>query len=423
LTPSPVQPLDDLPASGIAADIRAPEPNRDMVDGRMPCAVVVPHDAAGVAAALAWASQRRLAVLIRGGGTKREWGRPPERLDLILDMSRLNRIVAHRHGDLTVSVEAGVRLGDLNGVLAARGQWLPLDPSFAAGATIGGLLATNDSGALRHRYGTPRDLVIGVELATADGQLAKAGGQVVKNVAGYDLSKVVSGSFGSLAAVVSATFKLLPVPQASASLVIRQLETGSVADVVRRLGDSGLEAIAFELHARRGPSGASTQCLLRFASVAAAVDTQVAEARAIIGSPADTDVVSGERERALWDYHARAAWSGPGAVVRASWLPAGVPDVLRVVEDLASDNDIEVVGRAAAGAGLMRLAGPLDRQVRAIERLRASQTIGNVAIVRGAVGLKARVDVWPPVPNAMLLASIKRQLDPHGTLGAGRGPL
>jgi glycolate oxidase FAD binding subunit len=418
-----VPPLDDLLASGITADVRAPEPGRDIVDGRMPGAVVVPHAASGVAAALAWASERRLAVLIRGGGTKTEWGRPPERLDLILDMSRLNRIVAHRHGDLTVSVEAGVRLGDLNGALAARGQWLPLDPSFAEGATIGGLLATNDSGPLRHRYGTPRDLVIGIELATADGRLAKAGGQVVKNVAGYDLSKVVSGSFGTLAAVVAATFKLLPVPQASASLVIRQPDTGSAADEVRRLADSSLEPIAFELHARRGPSGAATECLLRFASVAAAVEAQVAEARAIIGSSAELDVLTGERERTLWDRHARAAWSGPGAVVRASWRPADLPDVLHLLEDLASDADIELVGRVAAGAGLARIEGSLDRQVRAIERLRVSQTVGNVAIVRGAVGLKARVDVWPPLPNAALLASVKRELDPSGTLGAGRGPL
>jgi glycolate oxidase FAD binding subunit len=423
LTPSPVQPLDDLLASGIAADIRAPEPERDSVDGQRAGAVVVPHDAAGVAAALAWASERRLAVLIRGGGTKLGWGRPPSRIDLILDTSRLNRIVAHQHGDLTVTVEAGMRLAELNRALATHGQWLPLDPPFGEGATVGGLLATNDSGPLRQRYGTPRDLVIGIQVATADGQLARAGGQVVKNVAGYDLSKIVSGSFGSLAAVTSATFKLLPVPPASATLVVRQLETGSLSGVVTRLADSNLEPIAFELHAVRGPSARSAECRLRFASVAAAVDAQVGEARAIIGSSADVDVLSGARERALWDDHAAAAWNGPGAVVRASWLPADLPDVLRLVEDLASDGEIELVGRVAVGAGLMRIEGSLDRQVRAIERLRASQTVGNVAIVRGAVGLKARVDVWPPLPNAALLASVKREMDPHGTLGAGRGPL
>ena len=100
----------------------------------------------------------------------------------------------------------------------AHGQWLPLDPPFADAATIGGILATNDSGPLRHRYGTPRDLIIGVQLATTDGVLAKAGGQVVKNVAGYDLSKLVAGSFGSLAAIVSATFKLSPLPAASKTM-------------------------------------------------------------------------------------------------------------------------------------------------------------------------------------------------------------
>ena len=145
-------------------------------------------------------------------------GRTASRIDVILDMQRLNRILAHEHGDMTATIEAGASLRDVNVALALHGQMLPLDPPFADRATIGGLLATNDSGPLRHRYGTPRDLVIGVQLATTDGALAKAGGQVVKNVAGYDLSKLMTGSFGSLAAIVSATFKLAPRPAASKTM-------------------------------------------------------------------------------------------------------------------------------------------------------------------------------------------------------------
>src|SRR5499427_9566622 len=147
-------------------------------------------------------------------------------------MRGLRRVLAHEHGDMTATVEAGATLRDVNRALARHGQWLPLDPPRADRATIGGILATNDSGPLRHRYGTPRDLVIGVQLATTDGVLSKAGGRVVKNVAGYDLSKLVAGSFGSLAAIVSATFKLAPIPAASKTLRIDLSEGTRLAPIV-----------------------------------------------------------------------------------------------------------------------------------------------------------------------------------------------
>jgi FAD/FMN-containing dehydrogenase len=125
---------------------------------------------------------------------------------VVLSTLSLNRVVAHRHGDLTATVEAGARLDDVNRELARHGQWLPLDPPWSDRATIGGIVATNDAGPRRHRYGTPRDLIIGIEIARADGVRAKAGGIVVKNVAGYDLARLMTGSFGSLALITSATF-------------------------------------------------------------------------------------------------------------------------------------------------------------------------------------------------------------------------
>src|SRR4051812_49767352 len=150
-------------------------------------------------------------------------------------MGRLNRILAHEHGDMTATIEAGASLADVNRALAIHGQMLPLDPPFADRATIGGLLATNDSGPLRHRYGTPRDLVIGIKLATTDGVVTKAGGQVVKNVAGYDLSKLITGSFGSLAAIVNAPFKLAPIPPAAKTLRITPADAAAVGDIVQTM--------------------------------------------------------------------------------------------------------------------------------------------------------------------------------------------
>ena len=166
----------------------------------------------------------------------------------------------------------------MNRALGQRGQWLPLDPPFADRATIGGLLASNDSGPLRHRFGTPRDLVIGIRLATTDGVLSKAGGQVVKNVAGYDLAKLVTGSFGSLAAIVSATFKLSPLPAASKTILVDAPDVLALASIVREMMGSQLEPIAFEVVADVGPPsrGATPFTLmLRFASLPIVVDQQI----------------------------------------------------------------------------------------------------------------------------------------------------
>src|SRR5215213_7307338 len=203
--------------------------------------IVQPSTAHDVAAAMKRASDERLSTVIRGAGTKMEWGRTPSRVDLMLDMQRLNRVLDHQHGDLTATIEAGATLRDVNDALSRLGQGLPLDPPFAEQATIGGILATNDSGPLRHRYGAPRDLVIGVQLATTGGVLAKAGGQVVKNVAGYDLSKLVTGSFGSLAAIVSATFKLSPLPAASKTLTMTVADDSALGGIVREVMGSQLE--------------------------------------------------------------------------------------------------------------------------------------------------------------------------------------
>src|SRR5687767_2754078 len=190
----------------------------DRVDGEVPPQVAEPESPEAFAAALAYASKERLATVIRGGGSKIAWGRPPAAVDLVVSTQRLNRLIAHRHGDLTVTAQAGMTLRDLNVALSAERQWLPIDSAFHD-ATVGGIVATNDAGPSRHRNGTPRDLVIGITLALTDGRLVKAGGTVVKNVAGYDLGKLVSGSHGTLAGIADVTFKLVPIPASSATLV------------------------------------------------------------------------------------------------------------------------------------------------------------------------------------------------------------
>ena len=408
--------------------------------------IIEPSSAAEVAAALRRASDARQSIVIRGAGTKSGWGRPAARIDAVLDMRRLNRILAHEHGDMTATIEAGATLREVNEALARHGQMLPLDPPFADRATIGGLLATNDSGPLRHRYGTPRDLVIGIQLATTDGVLAKAGGQVVKNVAGYDLGKLVTGSFGSLAAIVSATFKLSPLPAASKTMTVAVADAAAAADVVRIMMASQLEPVAFELVSQRstqkplntqhndpaGSPGSALYVVIRFASLPAVVDAQIAQATAAL-KPCATEiqVLAGDAERALWDAHATAIWKEPGAIVRASWLPANIESVLSGLPRRSSPaasasggGSPVLVGRAAIGAGHIRFDGDTDMQAVAIGQLRSSPIFGNVVIVRGSDELKGLVDVWGSHGDRQpIFDSLKRAFDPHGVLNAGRGPL
>jgi len=392
--------------------------------------VIEAGTAEDLASALRQASELGHAIVIRGAGTKADWGRPPQRIDRTLCTRRLNRILAHEHGDLTATIEAGATLGDVNASLASAGQWLPLDPPFADRATIGGILATNDSGPLRQRFGTPRDLVIGVHLATADGVLARAGGRVVKNVAGYDLSKLVAGSFGSLAAIVSATFKLAPLPKTTKTLVATARDLDVLAQIVRDVTASQLEPIAFEMQTEN-VAAARTIVMLRFASTAAAVDAQIDSANGLASLEAATPaVVEGDDERARWREHSEGIWDAPGAVVRASWLPANVATAMRELQQIVKSRPAliagraSMIGRAGVGAGLIRVAGDASDQAELVEQMRRSSVFGNVIIVRGSPELKAIVDVWGPQGDReRLFASLKQALDPKGVLNAGRGPL
>ena len=387
---------------------------------------IEPETAEELAAALLRASDARQSIVIRGAGTKIDWGRPPQHVDAIVSTRALNRVLAHQHGDLTATIEAGATLREVNETLARHGQWLPLDPPFADRATIGGILATNDSGPLRHRFGTPRDLVIGVQLATTDGVLAKAGGQVVKNVAGYDLSKIISGSFGSLAAIVAATFKLAPLPEASMTVAIDRLHPEGLAAVTDAIAASQLEPVAFDVHIEQPASTAlpAIRCLIRFASFTGVVQAESANAAAQVARfhPSVT-VLKGEAEREAWARHARRPWEGPGSIVRLAWRPGEVNRTLAALMWPAGSPGFELAGRLGVGSGLLRVEGTDSDQRDAVGHLRGSEAFGNVVVVRAPLQLRTKEFVWGKLSNAALLSGLKRELDPAGTLGAQRGPV
>ncbi|MGH7322327.1 MAG: FAD-binding oxidoreductase, partial [Candidatus Rokuibacteriota bacterium] len=185
-----------------------------VVEGRVPRAVVFPATAEETARVVAAAASADVAVIPWGGGTQMGLGAPPRDGAVTIVTRRLARVVEHEPGDLTATVEAGLTMDALQQALGTKGQWLSLDPPFPSRATLGGVLATNASGPRRYLYGTARDLVIGIRVVNPAGALVRAGGKVVKNVAGYDLAKLYIGSLGTLGLIVDATLKLRPRPEA-----------------------------------------------------------------------------------------------------------------------------------------------------------------------------------------------------------------
>jgi glycolate oxidase FAD binding subunit len=400
------------------------------IDGVLPREIVEPASAEDVAAVLVSAATQRSSDVIRGGGAMMGWGRTRSSLDVVLSTTRLNAVVAHQHADLTATMQAGARLDEVNRILARHGQWLPIESAFDE-STIGGAIATNDSGPLRHRYGTPRDLLIGIRLALTDGRLIKAGGNVVKNVAGYDIGRLMTGSHGSLAAIVSATFKLSPLPGATQTLVATFERADALIAAVSAITSSQLEPAAVEIRigAPLGSGFSRTleryELLLKFESTPVALDTYVQRARALMPS-AGSQVVSSQSAVDLWREHIRAPWGSRGMVVKFSWLPTSLGAVLAFVDELRNTvADAELIGRAALGSGLLRIDADVLVQRNVIERMRSrSDIFRHVVVLRAEPPLKQQLDVWGPLGDAGSIgASVKQALDPHGILNAGRGPV
>lgn len=386
--------------------------------------IVVPDSAAAAARLLGAATEARRSVIIRGGGTKTTWGRAGV-ADMVLSTQGLSRIIAHEHADLTANVESGVTLAALNERLATRGQWLPVESAFDA-TTIGGMLAANDAGPLRHRYGTPRDLLIGMTLATTDGRLVKSGGNVVKNVAGYDLGKLVTGSLGSLAVIVSATFKLLPLPAAFGTQRFLFADRTAAAAAAALLAASQLEPIALDVRYHAPLSDQAVELLVRFGSTPAAVEAHMARAEHLLAAlrPTGAQRVVGQLDAALWRRHVRRPWEGTGTVARVSWLPAALAPVLGVLDDIRRRGvRVEFVGRSAVGAGILTLEADTPTVAGVLRTLRERfDVFGQLSVLRGDAAVKSSIEALGSTGTVgPLLAAIKHAFDPADTLNRGGG--
>lgn len=414
---------EELIADGAAhadvGELRAPVA-ADAVDGVQPRLVAEPVTADRLVATLGWAADLGLSVRVRGGGTKQQWGAVARPFDLLLSTARLDAVAEHRHGDLTATVEAGAPLADVNSALARHAQRLPLDPPWPARATIGGIVATNDSGPARYHHGAPRDLIIGCSIVLADGRAAKSGGIVVKNVAGYDLARLMTGSFGTLAVITSATFKLAPVAGSSRTVSIALDALEDAAPLIARLADAPLTPSALELE------WPPARLNVRFESVEAAVVQQAAEVVRLAGDSGRAGTLEGEAESRLWADYA-AGWNASGTLVKLATRPTELVPTLVRLRDACKRDAVEMAaaGRAALGVVEVRLGGSAAAQARVIEEVRESLPPGEgSAVMRQAEPeLRRLVDPWGPIGDALpIMRRIKAQLDPDGRLNPGGGP-
>jgi glycolate oxidase FAD binding subunit len=408
-----------------------PAPPGTAVDGVPVARVARPGSVAEAGQVLAAAAADGLAVAFVGGGSKLGLGNPPERVDLLVSTERLDQVLEHAAGDLVVRVQGGARLADLQAALAPAGQWLALDPPQLR-ATVGGVVAANASGPRRLRYGTVRDLIIGITVVLADGTVARAGGKVVKNVAGYDLAKLFCGSLGTLGLVAEATFRLHPLPAAAAVVTLEVDSPQRVGAAVGPLLRSALEPSAVEL---AWPDWQLPGRLtVVFEGIRPGVEAQAAACAELLGRVGTAAVAGpGETDAALDTLGVRP-FEKADVGVKVTCPPA---DLAAVLEDLrAGPSPWLGPVHAHAGTGVLWVAsdfgeGELEasggRMVPALAgavtaaRERLAALGGRLVLVKAPPELKRAVDAWGPAGDAVgLMRRVKERFDPDRRLSPGR---
>jgi glycolate oxidase FAD binding subunit len=389
----------------------------DRVANLLPRFVVEPGTEQELAVALAFANEAGLSVIPRGGGTKLDWGNPPRSADLLLSTARLNRILEHAWADLTVTVEAGCTLQFLQETLSKHGQRLAFDGLWPHRATIGGVLSTNDSGALRLRFGALRDLVIGVTLALADGTLASSGGKVVKNVAGYDLPKLSNGALGTLGVITRAVFRLHPLPHCVQTHSFSSESFAAMQDHIFAIQDSQLAHSALQIRHKLGDRPYADILL---EGTNAGIGSQESQLRAILG----LQKVENSSERA---WNARASlWSSASEsslVAKLGMLPAELAKTLERLNAIAISQNVQSqIVLQAIGITTLCLSGEPARLTEVVQQLRRDLQVhgGSLVILRRPKEL-VPLDAWGDPGDALsLMRAVKHQLDPQNTLNPGR---
>jgi glycolate oxidase FAD binding subunit len=386
-----------------------------LISGSAPQCIAYPQTIAELSEVLAAAAANRWRVLPCGSGSKLHWGGLTE-VDLIVSTARMNRLIDHAVGDLTVTAEAGMRIADLQTELAKGGQFLAIDPSYTPTATLGGIVATGDTGALRQRYGGIRDILIGLSLVRSDGAIAKAGGRVVKNVAGYDLMKLFTGSYGTLGVISQVSFRIYPLP-AAARTVMLQGDGEAIAQATQTLLASSLTPTAIALI----PSPDQISLLTRFQNLEVSVEqqsTQLLKLGEALGLSRKS--WSGTEEAEQWQRlqdQIEAPTSDVPITCKIGVLPSKAVETLVEINAIVPTTGCLYPG---SGLGTLRFA---HSSVQTLLNLRALCQVqgGFLTVLEAPPELKRSIDIWGYSGNALdLMKKIKHQFDPQNLLSPRR---
>ena len=425
----PAEPVP-APLAEACGQVRPATP-ADAAAGVTPSWVASPASVAEASAVMRAAAGLDLAVLPRGTGTRLAWGAPPRRCDLVVDTLRLDKVLEHEAGDLVTRVQAGVTIDQLASVVGVAGQQLALDlpaPGDGGGrGTVGGVLATGVAGPRRLRYGTPRDLAIGITVVLADGTVAHSGGKVVKNVAGYDLGKLFAGSYGTLGLITELAFRLHPVPGAASYVTFDCDGAAAAQQVMTAAAGSPLAPSAAEIDrlARGGPLRAA----ILVEGDPEGVPERAAQLRDLLGPGAVVSAVPPP----WWGRSAVAA--ADATLVRISFWAGELAAVIEALDAAAAAAGIDPAIGGAAAAGVLYAAIPGAAAPAAVagfvSALRAMPSLGpagrdgppargSVVVLHAPPAVRDAVDVWGPVPAAGLMRALKDQFDPGHRMAPGR---
>jgi glycolate oxidase FAD binding subunit len=382
-----------------------------------PSCVVYPHSQAELAAVITTANSHQWRVLTWGSGSKINWGGLAENIDIIVSTEHINQLIEHAVGDLTVTVEAGMKFAQIQEILAKSGQTLALDPAAPELATIGGIVATADTGSLRQRYGGVRDQLLGITFIRADGEIAKAGGRVVKNVAGYDLMKLFTGAYGTLGIISQVTFRVYPIPESSGTVILTG-KSEAISQAARTLHGSELTPTQADLLSNKLLTnldlGTGIGLIARFQSISESVQEQ-SKRLLLIGEKLGLQgvIYSGNQEIDLWQQLPKQIYdhlTESTITCKIGVLPTAAVEILNYME----------VGliHISSGLGLVRLEK--EEQILPLRSLCQANS-GFLSVLSAPVEFKKRFDVWGYNGNALaVMRGIKEQFDGNFILSPGR---
>lgn len=398
---------------------------------RLPVSLLVtPGSVPEICEVMKLASSAGWTVVPSGSGAWLDIGNRLVAANIILSTSRLNQILYHEPADLVASAQAGVTLDDFNRHLEEHGQFLPLDPPDDSRSTIGGVVATGLRGPRSYGYGAPRNFVIGMQIVLADGKLVRAGGKVVKNVAGYDLCKLFTGSYGTLGLITDLTFKLRPLPRTS-STVIASGKTESLLAGARSLVGANLFPSAVELlspslaRELEFSAGDEAVLMIQFQGLREAVERQSSDARALLESFGRCAGPMNKEDSNLWQAVSRYPWSaGERSIWRATLTPSQLPAFIHSVEGTNAEGSR--MWHASVGEGQVRgveaRGVDYNQTVQRLHELRSqAESLGGSLVIEEAdPDVKSRIDAWGGFTASGIMQRLKYQLDSHNILSPGR---